>query len=50
MCPFYLCVKLLFLIGIAGGGSGVQLCPLDTAATNTPIVPAPGDYDDEEIG
>jgi hypothetical protein len=27
----------------------VQLRPLDTAATNRPIVPAPGDYDDGEI-
>jgi hypothetical protein len=37
-----------FLIGIVGGG--VQLGPLGTAATNRPIVPAPGDYDDGEIG
>jgi hypothetical protein len=37
-----------FLIGIVGGG--VQLGPLGTAATNTPIVPAPGDYDNGEIG
>jgi hypothetical protein len=29
---------------------GVQLVPLGTAATNRPIVPAPGDYDDGEIG
>jgi hypothetical protein len=29
---------------------GVQLCPLDTAATNWPIVPAPGYYGDREIG
>jgi hypothetical protein len=36
------------LIGIVGGG--VQLGPLRTAATNRPIVPAPGDYDDGEIG
>jgi hypothetical protein len=28
----------------------VQLDPLGTAATNRPIVPAPGDYDDGEIG
>jgi hypothetical protein len=35
-------------IGIVGGG--VQLGPLSTAATNTPIVPALGDYDDGEIG
>jgi hypothetical protein len=26
------------------------LSPLDTAATNRPIVPAPGDYDDGEFG
>jgi hypothetical protein len=26
------------------------LGPLGTAATNRPIVPAPGDYDDTEIG
>jgi hypothetical protein len=32
------------------GGGGVQLGPLGTVATNTPIVPAPGDYDDGEIG
>jgi hypothetical protein len=32
------------------GGGGVQLGPLGTAATNTPIVPAPDDYDDGEIG
>jgi hypothetical protein len=31
-------------------GSGVQLGPLGTAATNRPVVPAPGDYDDAEIG
>jgi hypothetical protein len=37
-----------FLIGIVGGG--VQLGPLGTAATSRPIVPAPGDYDDGELG
>jgi hypothetical protein len=31
-------------------GGGVQLGPLRTATTNRPIVPAPGDYDDGEIG
>jgi hypothetical protein len=31
-------------------GSGVQLGPLGTAATNRPVVPAQGDYDDGEIG
>jgi hypothetical protein len=31
-------------------GSGVQLGLLGTAATDRPIVSAPGDYDDGEIG
>jgi hypothetical protein len=31
-------------------GGGVQLGPLGTAVTNMPIVPAPVDYDDGEIG
>jgi hypothetical protein len=31
-------------------GGGVQLGPLGAAATNRPIVPAPGDYDNGEIG
>jgi hypothetical protein len=31
-------------------GGGVQLGPLGTAATNRPIVPAPVDYDDGDIG
>jgi hypothetical protein len=39
---------MFFLIGIVGGG--FQLGPLGTAATNRPIVPAPGSYDDGEIG
>jgi hypothetical protein len=30
-------------------GGGVQLDPLGTAASNRPIVPTPGDYDDGEI-
>jgi hypothetical protein len=29
---------------------GIQLGPLGTAATNRPIVPTPGDYDDGEFG
>jgi hypothetical protein len=33
-----------------GVGGGVQLGPLGTTATNRPIVLAPGDYDDGEIG
>jgi hypothetical protein len=39
---------LIFLIRIAKGG--IHLDPLGTAATNRPIVPTPGDYDDGEIG
>jgi hypothetical protein len=52
VCVRILClcmqVEAFFLIGIVGGG--VQLDPLGTAATNRPIVPAPGDYYDGEIG
>jgi hypothetical protein len=40
--------SMIFLIQIVGGG--VQLGPLDTSATNWPIVPAPGDYEDGEFG
>jgi tetrahydromethanopterin S-methyltransferase subunit G len=39
-------LERFLLIGILGGG--IQ-GPLGTAATNRPIVPAPGDYDDGEI-
>jgi hypothetical protein len=38
-------IMSIFLIGILG--SGVKLGPLGTAATNRPIVSAPGDYDGE---
>jgi hypothetical protein len=38
-------MKYIFLIAIMGRG-GVQMGPLGTVATNRPIVPAPGDYDD----
>jgi hypothetical protein len=31
-------------------GGGVQFCPLGTAATKRPTVPAPDDCDDGEIG
>jgi hypothetical protein len=31
-------------------GIGIQLVPLGTAATDWPILPAPGDYDDGEFG
>jgi hypothetical protein len=41
-------VYVVFLIGIVSGGA--QLGPLGTAVTNRPIVPTPGDYDDEKIG
>jgi hypothetical protein len=40
-------VKIIFLIGIVGGG--VQLGALGTTATNRPTVPALGDYDGKEI-
>jgi hypothetical protein len=39
---------LFFLIGIVG--NGVQLGPLGITANNRLTVPAPGDYDDLEIG
>jgi hypothetical protein len=39
---------LIFLIRIVGGG--VQLGPLGTSATNWPIVPGLGDYEDGEFG
>jgi hypothetical protein len=38
---------LVFLICLVGGG--VQLGPLGTVATDWPIVPAQGDYDDGEF-
>jgi hypothetical protein len=42
---YYLILLHFFIVG-----GGVQLGPLGTAATNRPIVPAPGDYDDGENG
>jgi hypothetical protein len=39
-----------FSFSNSNSGGGVQLGPLGTAATNTPIVPTPDDYDDGEIG
>jgi hypothetical protein len=42
------CNLFYSLFDIVGGG--VQLGPLGIAATNRPMVPAPGDYDDGEIG
>jgi hypothetical protein len=40
-------MNLIFFNGIVGGA--VQLCSLATSVTNTPIVPAPGDYEDGEF-
>jgi hypothetical protein len=45
-CHFYVIHINFFLIRLVGGG--VQ--PLGTVATDWPIVPAPGDYDDGEFG
>jgi hypothetical protein len=48
MLPFFHFTDFeFFLIGIVRGG--VQMGPRGTASTNRPIVPALGDYDDEEI-
>jgi hypothetical protein len=41
-------LRTFFLIHLVGGA--VQLGPLGMAATDWPIVPAPGDYDDGEFG
>jgi hypothetical protein len=41
--------RLLFFLNWYSGGGGVQLGPLGTAATNRPLMPNPGDYDDGEI-
>jgi hypothetical protein len=46
--PDYMVLK--FKLNWYTGGVGVKLGPLGTAATNRPIVPAPDDYDDGEIG
>jgi hypothetical protein len=42
-------IQLIFSLNWYSGGWS-QLGPLGTAATNRPIVPAPVDYDDGEIG
>jgi hypothetical protein len=47
MYSLFAYVKKILKIRIVGGG--VQLGPLGTAATNKPVVPSPGDYDDGEI-
>jgi hypothetical protein len=48
----WVCRNLIFFnwYSVGGGGGGVQLGPLGTAATSRPILPDPGDYDDGEIG
>jgi hypothetical protein len=43
-------ILINFFNWYSGGWGGVQLGPLGTATTNRSIVPAPGDYDDGEIG
>jgi hypothetical protein len=48
LLPVRVSGNLTFFNGIVGGT--VQLGPIDTEATNRPIMPAPGDYDDREIG
>jgi hypothetical protein len=45
--PFFVSL-VLFFTGIVGGGD--HLDPIGTAVTNRPTVPAPGHYDDGEIG
>jgi hypothetical protein len=45
VAPSFAWFLIFLLIDIVGGG--VLLRPLGTAATNRPIVPAPGDYDGE---
>jgi hypothetical protein len=39
-----------FFLIYGGGGGESKLGPLYTSATKWPIEPAPGDYDDGEVG
>jgi hypothetical protein len=48
--PTQLLVALAVFLFNSNSEGGVQVGPLGTAATNRPIVPAPSDYDDGEIG
>jgi hypothetical protein len=41
---------IFFFLNLHSGGVESKLGPLDTSATKWPIVSAPGDYDDGEIG
>jgi hypothetical protein len=41
-------ILIIFLIRLVG--DGIQLGPIDTVATDWPIVLAPGYYDDGEFG
>jgi hypothetical protein len=56
MPTYFLSLKIsdkptaLFFFKIRIMGGGVQMGPLGTSATECPIVPAPGDYDDGEFG
>jgi hypothetical protein len=43
-------VQIIILIRIVGGGGVVHLGSLGTSATEWPIVPTPGYYDDGEFG
>jgi hypothetical protein len=40
----------VYIFKFGNRGGGVQLGPLGITATDRPIVPALGDYDDGEIG
>jgi hypothetical protein len=42
--------KVVYFFNSNSGGGGGQLGPLGTSATNWPIVPAQGDYEDGEFG
>jgi hypothetical protein len=44
-----MCIPISFFNCYSAGG-GFKLGAYGTGATNRPIVPAPGDYDDGEIG
>jgi hypothetical protein len=50
LIPTALFTNIILFKLVWGGGGGVQVGPLSTAATNRPIVPTPGKYDNGEIG
>jgi hypothetical protein len=43
-------VKILFFFNSHSGGVESKLGPLGRSATEWPVVPAPGDYDEGEFG